>query len=357
MTNTVLSIIMPSYNRPEELKVMVDSIIASTLSAWELIIVDDGSEEETMSLLKSYSQADSRIKLHPRKEEPKGAQTCRNLGVTLATGKYIIFFDSDDYITPECLARRVDTMEQHPELDFMVFPSASMDHNGLHETDWCNNYGYPVYSDDIEAIISRRLPFVVWNNIYRRSSLEQKSIKWDVQLHSFQDSDFNLSALLSGMRYGYATESPNFYYRIPDKNRNNASIVTEMYKKERHLNSHVYLTRKWTMILKEGKKGKYADALYDGAIFIIRFHHETSSSWKAGHLMCQVLKDYSYWMHMKLAFHIRLGEALQKFLSPRLSFTLAFLTYKMRDWIKAKKRIRKLKQIYQSQNKQTTRQA
>ena len=42
MTNTVLSIIMPSYNRPEELKVMVDSIIASTFSAWELIIVDDG---------------------------------------------------------------------------------------------------------------------------------------------------------------------------------------------------------------------------------------------------------------------------------------------------------------------------
>jgi hypothetical protein len=103
---------------------------------------------------------------------------------------------------------------------------------------------------------------------------------------------------------------------------------------------------------KEGKKGKYADALYDGAIFIIRFHHETSSSWKAGHLLCQVVKDYSYWMHLKLAFHIRLGEKLQKILSPRLSFTLAFLTYKMRDWIKAKKRIRKLKQIYQSQNKQ-----
>ena len=51
MTNTVLSIIMPSYNRAEELKVMVDSIIASTFSAWELIIVDDGSEEETISLL------------------------------------------------------------------------------------------------------------------------------------------------------------------------------------------------------------------------------------------------------------------------------------------------------------------
>ena len=59
---------MPSYNRAEELKVMVDSIIASTFSAWELIIVDDGSEEETISLLQSYSQADSRIKLHPRKE-------------------------------------------------------------------------------------------------------------------------------------------------------------------------------------------------------------------------------------------------------------------------------------------------
>lgn len=357
MTNTVLSIIMPTYNRPKETKVMVESIIANTFTRWELIIVDDGSNDETISLLQSYSQTDNRIKLHFRKVQPKGAQTCRNIGFKLASGKYIIFFDSDDYITPKCLAKRVEAIEQRPDLDFMVFPSASMDYKGLHETDWCNNFGHPVYTDDIEAIMSRRLPFVVWNNIYRRSSLEQNSITWDVRLHSFQDSDFNLSTLLSGMRYEYATEAPNFYYRIPNKNRGNASIVTEMYKKEMHLNSHVYLTRKWAMMLKQDKKSKYGNALYDGAIFIIRFHHETSNSWKAGYLLSPILKDFSYWMYLKLTIHIKIGEFLQKLISPRLSFTIAFITYKMRDWIKAKKRIRNVKLIYYSQHPKTNQQA
>jgi hypothetical protein len=59
--------------------------------------------------------------------------------------------------------------------------------------------------------------------------------------------------------------------------------------------------------------------------------------------------------HPSFPSHQSVGEALQKILSPRLSFTLAFLTYKMRDWMKAKKRIHKLKQIHQSQNKQSIR--
>ena len=102
---------------------MIDSIKCNTYDNWELLAIDDGSEESTISLLQRYAQEDSRIRLICRSRLPKGAPTCRNIGIDEAQGKYLVFFDSDDYITPDCLGQRVQSIEAHPELDFMVFPS------------------------------------------------------------------------------------------------------------------------------------------------------------------------------------------------------------------------------------------
>lgn len=346
MKHPVLSIVMPAYNRPCETRVMIDSIIASTFKDWELIIVDDGSDEPTLDLLKSYARYDSRIHLHHRHRMPKGAQTCRNIGMDLAQGEYIIFFDSDDYVCPPCLGQRVRYMQQRLDMDFAVFPSACMDEQGRHDDIWWHNFGYPVNADDVKAFASRRLPFVVWNNIYRRSSLMRHGIRWDEQLHSFQDSDLNLSTLLSGMKYAYATQLPQFYYRLPHKRRDHASIVNEMFVKGSHQQSHIYLTRKWLRMIPERYGHKYDRSLYDGIIFIIRFHHETSHSWYMAHELCDVLKGYSHRMWLKLYIHTMLGEALQTLLPPARAFTCAFLTYKVRDWLKAKTRIYRIRTIY-----------
>lgn len=346
MNKPTLSIIMPTYNRPTEMKVMIDSIIASTLIDWELVIVDDGSNEDVLELLASYERSDSRIKFHKRSRSPKGAQTCRNIGFELSCGDFVVFFDSDDYVSPECLARRVEAIKKNPDLDFIVFPSASMDSEGLHEEDWCNNFGYEVSRDDIEAFVSRRLPFVVWNNIYRRSSLEKYSISWDEKLQSFQDSDFNLSTLLVGMKYIYAKEKPNFYYRIPSKKRSSDSIVMEMFAKDRHQISHVYLTEKWISLLARHYNGKYNCALYDGIIFIIRFHFENTRSWHMGNMLLPITKKCSFWFWLKLRTHIVVGGLLQKILPSHYAFNIAFITYKIRDWIKAKLRIRRIKKTY-----------
>lgn len=346
MKNPALSIIMPTYNRPDETKEMIESVIASTFGDWELIIVDDGSDKQTLSLLASYADTDKRIHLHQRTRLPKGAQTCRNTGFELSQGLYVIFFDSDDYVCPQCIGQRVMYMQQNPDVDFIVFPSASMDENGLHENTWCNNFGYCVNKDDIQAFASRRLPFVVWNNIYRRSSLKKHGICWDEQLKSFQDSDFNLATLLSGMKYRYAKQLPLFYYRIPLKRQGNTSIVGEMFAKSSHQQSHIYLTQKWLNTIPQHFGHKYDKYIYDGIIFIIRFHHENSHSWHMAHELCKIMKNYSQWMWIKLNIHTKLGELFQTILPPSKAFTLAFLPYKIRDWIKAKERIHRIKTIY-----------
>ena len=118
-----VSLIMPFFNNKELVGEMINSILANTFEDWELLAIDDGSTEETLEYLSAY-QKDSRIKFIKREDKPKGAQTCRNLGMDYAKGPYWIFVDSDDYLTPSCIGKRVEMIEKRQDLDFMVFPSA-----------------------------------------------------------------------------------------------------------------------------------------------------------------------------------------------------------------------------------------
>ena len=99
---------------------------AQTFIDWQAFIVDDGSEDQSEETIKSFEKADPRIHYVKRGTEPKGAQTCRNIGLRLAAdSKYILFFDADDVFAPFCSQQRVHYMENHPDLDFAVFPARS----------------------------------------------------------------------------------------------------------------------------------------------------------------------------------------------------------------------------------------
>lgn len=95
----MISIITPTYNRSKLLPRMINSVLAQTFNNWELIIMDDGSTDTTEDVVKAFS--DQRIKFF--KSSNSGASDKRNKGVNLASGKYIIFLDSDDEAKPSWL--------------------------------------------------------------------------------------------------------------------------------------------------------------------------------------------------------------------------------------------------------------
>ena len=114
----MVSIIIPFYNRKEYVRVMVDSIIAQKYKDWELIMVDDGSSDGSFEMLEEYHKIDSRILLFHRDSNLKGANVCRNIGLRVSHGEYVIFLDSDDWIPDYCLENRVMFMEKNRNLDF-----------------------------------------------------------------------------------------------------------------------------------------------------------------------------------------------------------------------------------------------
>ena len=192
---TSLSIIMPVFNHRDEVRTMIDSILANDFNAWELLAVDDGSGEDTLQLLESYAAADSRIRVVRRSRQPKGAQTCRNIGLEMVCGEFVIVFDSDDYIAPYCLRQRVEMLQKRTDLDFLVFPSGVyVDERFLTEPH-PYAFGFRVAEDDVALFASRRLPFIVWNNIYRTESLRRHNLTWDVNLLSLHISHSRRTAL------------------------------------------------------------------------------------------------------------------------------------------------------------------
>ena len=258
-----LSIIMPVYNHRELVKVMLDSILANSYDDWELLAVDDGSDRATVDMLEDYAAKDRRILIIKRDREPKGAPTCRNIGFEKAKGEYIVFFDSDDYVTPECLKTRVECISGRSDLDFMVFPSGVYDERGFHAGAHLSAFGYPIYKDDIASFARRWLPFVVWNNIYRRSSLRYFKIRWDEKLLSLQDADFNVATLVAGLRYDYARTAPNYGYRLST----NSSVSKKTFSEE-HYRSHARSIRNMYEMVRGRYGHKYDRALFGGVCYM-----------------------------------------------------------------------------------------
>lgn len=119
MTNDLVSIIIPTYNRAHLIEATLESIMLQTHQNWECIVVDDGSEDATESILDSYSKKDKRIKFFKRPQTlQKGANSCRNYGFELSSGEYINWFDSDDIMLEDFLEKKINSFTS--EIQFVI---------------------------------------------------------------------------------------------------------------------------------------------------------------------------------------------------------------------------------------------
>lgn len=256
---TTLAIVIPCWNCEKEIKEMLDSIIIQTFQDWQVFCIDDQSTDNTIKVIEDYSRKDNRINCILRSRLPKGAQTCRNIGLEYAKrAKYVVFFDADDLIAPYCLEQRVNYMEVHPNLDFGIFPAKTFIDNPWEGNGSC--YGFPFFDDTLGAMLNWTLPIVGWTNIYRISSLIDNNIKWDTRILSMQDSDFNIQVLLKGMSYDYAIKANakiDYFYR---KGHNSNTTSSNIFNQE-HFISHLYFLDKITKQLSAKQKKYYRSNL------------------------------------------------------------------------------------------------
>lgn len=131
MQKPLVSIIIPVFNVEKYLRECLDSVLNQTLTDFEAICINDGSTDSSQAILEEYAQKDNRIKLICK--DNGGLSSARNAGINYASGEYITFLDSDDYLTCDALKLCYEKAK-NDQLDMLVFCAKSFCENGVSST-------------------------------------------------------------------------------------------------------------------------------------------------------------------------------------------------------------------------------
>lgn len=223
MNNPLVSIIIPTYNRADLLTETLDSVLAQTYQNWECLVIDDGSTENNVEIVNNYQKRDDRFKLFVRKKfnRPKGANSCRNIGIENAKGKYIIFLDSDDLMLKHCLESRIEFMELNQQFDFVVFQVETFTNENSKRM-----LITKVQNDYLAGFLSHNLPWQTSAPILK-TELVKRNNHFDQNFPRLQDPDFFTNLLLvSNIKFKVLADiKPDVQYRILENKVNLTNIL------------------------------------------------------------------------------------------------------------------------------------
>jgi glycosyltransferase involved in cell wall biosynthesis len=210
MIDSLVSIITPFYNSEKYIRDTLESVLAQSYPYWEMICVDDCSQDQSTQIVEEYSRRDNRIKLVSRKDSINGPSHCRNLGIIAAKGKYCMFLDSDDLLIPTCLKDRVKAIE-NTEYKIVVMPMASfterVEKYSIRSTLGAKHYDY-YFASSVSA-------WPITSTLIRCDYVD-KIGAFDETLKRLEDVDFHLRAILysDGNYLVMRDRKPDCFYRI-----------------------------------------------------------------------------------------------------------------------------------------------
>lgn len=251
MSCPMISVIIPVYNAGRFIERAITSVINQTVTDWELILVDDGSKDDSLAICRRMALTDSRIRVYTK---PNGGEaSARNFGLDHAVGKYVCYVDADDHVSPTLLE------------DYLCDRPADLAICGI-RMDWgaaVNEYRLPEgehSGDDIIHTLSRLNILPVGssvNKLYRRDLIESQQIRFPVELqgvgmdHAFNWSYFQLCRSMRTVgRMNY------IYEENPDSMSHERSAANPVWFAEKRLNMMSRLNSIFASIPDERLRGE-----------------------------------------------------------------------------------------------------
>ena len=191
LKSSLISVIIPTYNRSHLIGKTLDSVRAQTYQHWECLVIDDGSGDFTQELMEFYCEIDSRIKFFKRPDSKvKGANSCRNYGFEISKGEYINWFDSDDLMKDNFLVRKL--AEFTDVVDMVISKSVLISYN----EEFVRKEGRTLMTDNLlEDFICLKVSWYLPDPMYNRKFLSGKKL-FDEDLFKGQDREFHIRRLL-----------------------------------------------------------------------------------------------------------------------------------------------------------------
>lgn len=203
--NKKVSIIVPVYNVEEYLPDCLNSLINQTYSDLEIILINDGSKDDSLKILNSFAEKDSRIKVF--NNENHGVSYTRNFGIENSTGDYIAFVDSDDIISEKYIEVLVDLLEKN-NADMSVCSYTCFTKE---QPIFLNSDNNKVFTKDLETAFYTVTIGGIAGKLYKKNIIAANELKVDESIFVCEDLLFNIQyvafckslAFNSSKLYGY----------------------------------------------------------------------------------------------------------------------------------------------------------
>lgn len=300
----MISIIIPVYNTERWIGSCLDSVLCSSYPDFEVILVNDGSEDNSLQICRRYSMRDCRIKLLD--QDHQGVSAARNVGLKACKGQWIVFVDSDDAISGDFMEAIAEL--EYQKHDLLLFDHARLsgkaDKKKLERTTGPNTKGYLFKVNDRVVLIDKLLSasqIVEGGNLsllspcakaYKKSVIERYSIRFPEDIFIGEDRLFNIEYLQHVQSCTYI--SKNVYYvrsRIDSTMRS-----FNLY----YLQNDIKYQEKLEFILKkhkvfsEVKRSYYDSVLSNMADILIRgiFNPHSSRNYRAKCKLCHEMQGY-----------------------------------------------------------------
>lgn len=194
-----VTVILTVYNGEPHVSKAVESVQSQTFEDWELVIIDDGSTDSTLSVLQSLE--DPRIRIYT--QENKGRSQSLNRGLGLARGEYVAIIDDDDLAAPTRLEKSVEFLNEHPDIDLVATGYKRI--YGNEKNTESDTVTPPKLHEELIDELPFRNPFAHSLVMYHQSTVEELAGYRD--LHSCIDYDLWVRMAISGCRFSVIDET------------------------------------------------------------------------------------------------------------------------------------------------------
>lgn len=313
MSSALISVIIPAYNSELYIERAIKSILSQKYNNLELIIIDDASKDSTLERCTYFSKVDSRIKVI-HLEENRGVSYARNLGIDTASGEYLIFVDSDDYISSDFISNLLKNADADLYLSLyrkiMIsgeYWDVTLDYTGILELKQNN--------DKILDLQKKLLFSAPWGKIYKLDIIQKHNIKFDLQYHYGEDTLFVIDYLMYVSKIYISPTIDYFYFQTPE------SLSSKRPSFETLLNwSFIILERRmaFSLLLSENKKYieeahiQYSNYLATSfyALFSGKCNYTKSERLEN----ISLLKDKKWWKEFSISLKVKKSSLIFYFL-------------------------------------------
>lgn len=207
------SIIVPVYHSEKYIRKCIESILAQTVTDFELLLVLDGNVDSSPRICKDYASRDARIRIF--EQENQGVSAARNRGLDNAVGKYVLFVDSDDWIEEQYIKNLLQKAEEsNSDIVISGYCMEEQTSSTRYDHYFCNGKDIKD-GDKTELLISSILNMICvpWAKLYRRSFLEEHKLRFHPCLKRMEDCLFNLYAFWYANSTQFISDTYYHYFR------------------------------------------------------------------------------------------------------------------------------------------------